>query len=280
MPKTIKNFSRVFNWHWIEQHHLEELWAFFIPLFFSSYRVEFEAGGNGNTGPDEKLHDIVRWKYRCWLADAFHAWSTTKSPGRVICDEMRRDRECSSCLKGPTPTGGTTAANEGALANFFNSLLTRKSGGPGTPTASTPATGQRQSKMFAPPPPPSRSTAAKWTAERRINSGRIKNVWWMNSIRCASGHSKPIELISQPRTFASRWLFRQIKTRHPLYRSRSFSEIAMGVLGVLVCFCFFRFLYPFGRLLFTSLFFCSTRVWPFFRHGSNGCGLNFDEQSK
>ncbi|CAF0841984.1 unnamed protein product [Rotaria sordida] len=44
-----------------------------------------------------------------------------------------------------TSSGGTSAAaNEGALANFFNSLLTRKSGGPVTPTnASSPVT-QRQ----------------------------------------------------------------------------------------------------------------------------------------
>ncbi|CAF3667282.1 unnamed protein product [Adineta steineri] len=43
-----------------------------------------------------------------------------------------------------TPGGTSTAANEGALANFFNSLLTRKSGGPVTPTtANSPAT-QRQ----------------------------------------------------------------------------------------------------------------------------------------
>ncbi|CAF3627668.1 unnamed protein product [Rotaria sp. Silwood1] len=42
-------------------------------------------------------------------------------------------------------SGGTSAAaNEGALANFFNSLLTRKSGGPVTPTnAGSPVT-QRQ----------------------------------------------------------------------------------------------------------------------------------------
>ena len=95
--KTIKNFSRVFNWHWTEQHHLEELWAFLCRLFFSSYCVGFEAGGNGNTGPDEKLHDIVRWKYRCWLADAFHAWSTAKPTGRVIGDGMKRSRAFVLC---------------------------------------------------------------------------------------------------------------------------------------------------------------------------------------
>ena len=51
-------------------------------------------------------------------------------------------------IKNVTPAGANAAANEGALANFFNSLLTRKSGGAVTPTAAgTPVT-QRQSKSF------------------------------------------------------------------------------------------------------------------------------------
>lgn len=45
---------------------------------------------------------------------------------------------------GTTPVGGSTAANEGALANFFNSLLTRKSGVPVTPTSTGTPTTQRQ----------------------------------------------------------------------------------------------------------------------------------------
>jgi len=43
-----------------------------------------------------------------------------------------------------TPGGSSTAANEGALANFFNSLLTRKSGGPVTPTTANSPVNQRQ----------------------------------------------------------------------------------------------------------------------------------------
>jgi len=43
-----------------------------------------------------------------------------------------------------TNVGGAATANEGALANFFNSLLTRKSGGPVTPTAATTPVTQRQ----------------------------------------------------------------------------------------------------------------------------------------
>ncbi len=59
-------------------------------------------------------------------------------------------------FKTVTPGGGSsTAANEGALANFFNSLLTRKSGGPVTPTAGTSPVTPRQSKLFALPPRPS-----------------------------------------------------------------------------------------------------------------------------
>ena len=58
------------------------------------------------------------------------------------------------CFKNVTPGGSSTAANEGALANFFNSLLTRKSGGPVTPTAGTSPVTPRQSKMFALPPRP------------------------------------------------------------------------------------------------------------------------------
>jgi len=38
------------------------------------------------------------------------------------------------------------------LANFFNSLLTRKSGGPVTPTTAGSPVTQRQSKLSAPPP--------------------------------------------------------------------------------------------------------------------------------
>ncbi|CAF4111576.1 unnamed protein product, partial [Rotaria sp. Silwood2] len=46
-----------------------------------------------------------------------------------------------------TSASGNTATNEGALANFFNSLLTRKSSGAATPTGgSTPAT-QRQTSQ-------------------------------------------------------------------------------------------------------------------------------------
>jgi len=52
-------------------------------------------------------------------------------------------------VKNASPVGANTAANEGALANFFNSLLTRKSGGAVTPTgAGAPGT-QRQSKLFS-----------------------------------------------------------------------------------------------------------------------------------
>ncbi len=51
-------------------------------------------------------------------------------------------------VKNVTPGSANQAANEGALANFFNSLLTRKSGGAVTPTSTgTPVT-QRQSKLF------------------------------------------------------------------------------------------------------------------------------------
>lgn len=55
-------------------------------------------------------------------------------------------------FKNTTPGGSNTAANEGALANFFNSLLTRKSGGPATPTTGSSPTTQRQSKQIALPP--------------------------------------------------------------------------------------------------------------------------------
>jgi len=55
-------------------------------------------------------------------------------------------------FKGATPGGSNTAANEGALANFFNSLLTRKSGGSATPTAASSPINQRQSKQLALPP--------------------------------------------------------------------------------------------------------------------------------
>ncbi|CAF1415598.1 unnamed protein product [Adineta steineri] len=46
-----------------------------------------------------------------------------------------------------TPGGANTAANEGALANFFNSLLTRKSGGAVTPTGGTTPGAQRQTSQ-------------------------------------------------------------------------------------------------------------------------------------
>jgi hypothetical protein len=58
-------------------------------------------------------------------------------------------------FKSTTPGGSSTAANEGALANFFNSLLTRKSGGPATPTTANSPVTPRQSKLFALPPRPS-----------------------------------------------------------------------------------------------------------------------------
>ena len=51
-------------------------------------------------------------------------------------------------VKGSTPVGGSSAANEGALANFFNSLLTRKSGVPATPTTASTPVAQRQSKLL------------------------------------------------------------------------------------------------------------------------------------
>lgn len=51
-------------------------------------------------------------------------------------------------VKPGTPIGQNRGTNEGALANFFNSLITKKSGGATTPTSAGTPIAQRQGKLF------------------------------------------------------------------------------------------------------------------------------------
>ena len=67
-------------------------------------------------------------------------------PVRSTADHFSSHRVC--VLKSAAPAGAAAATNEGALANFFNSLLTRKSGGPTTPSAVGTPVGQKPSKSF------------------------------------------------------------------------------------------------------------------------------------
>ncbi|CAF5089777.1 unnamed protein product, partial [Rotaria sp. Silwood1] len=126
----------------------------------------------------------------------------------------------------PNATAGNanTTANEGALANFFNSLLTRKSGGAATPTSgSSPAT-QRQTSQspttpssqrlpqhpltFAVIPPPGRTrtptshktfpSSLNVESPPRIVSPVVENtsVTSPTIVRTPLEDSKPVEIIN------------------------------------------------------------------------------------